>query len=89
MGSVSKIYKQLSRLSIIKTENPTRKWTEDPSGHVSKDDIQTAKRHMKRCSMSPIIREMQAKTTGRDHFTPLRRAVITKSTHRATLTAQW
>ena len=79
-GLISKIYKQILQLNSRKINDPIKKMGQRSKQKFLQRRHTDGYKHMKRCSTSLIIREMQIKTTMRYHYTPVRMAAIQKST---------
>jgi hypothetical protein len=79
-GLITRIYRELKTLNSPKINVPIKKWATELNRAFSKEEIQIAKKHMKKCSPSVAIKEMQMKTTLRFHLTPVRLTIIRNTT---------
>jgi hypothetical protein len=77
----TRIYRELKKLNSPKINEPIKQWTSELNRPFSKEEIQMAKKHVKKCSPSLAIKEIQIKTTLRFHLTPVRTAIISNITN--------
>jgi hypothetical protein len=80
-GLITRIYRELKKLTSPKINEPIKKMAIELKRTFSKEEIQMAKKHMKKCSPSQAIKEMQMKTTLRFHLTPVRIAISSNITN--------
>jgi hypothetical protein len=76
---ITRIYREFKKLNSPKTNEPIKKWPSELNRSFSKEEIQMAKKHMKKCSPSLAIKDMQIKTTLRFHLPPVRIAIISNT----------
>jgi hypothetical protein len=75
----TRIYRELKKLNSPKINEPINKWATELNRTFSKEEIQMAKKHMKKCSLSLAIKEIQIKTTLKFHLTTVRIPIIKNS----------
>jgi hypothetical protein len=80
-GLIKRIYREFKKLNSPKIKEPIKKWVTEVNRTFSKEEIQIAKTHMKKCSPFLAIKEMQIKIPLRFHLTPVRIAIIKNTTN--------
>jgi hypothetical protein len=80
-GLITRINREVKKLNSPKINEQIKKWATELNRTFSKEDIQMAKKNMKKCSPSLAIKEMEIKTTLRYHLTPVRIAIIKNTTN--------
>jgi hypothetical protein len=75
------MYRELKKLNPPQINEPIKKWASELNRIFSKEEIQMAKIHMKKCSPSLGTKEMQIKTTLRFHLIPVRITIISNTTN--------
>jgi hypothetical protein len=78
---IMRLYRELKKLNSPKINEPINKKATELNRTFSKEEIQLARTHMKKCSPSLAIKEIQIKTTLRFHLTPIRIAIIKNTTN--------
>jgi hypothetical protein len=68
---ITRIYREFKKLNFPKINEPIKKWATELNRTFSKQEIQIAKKHMKKCSSPVAIKEMKIKITLRFHLTLL------------------
>jgi hypothetical protein len=75
-GLISRIYRELKKVNLQRINIPKKKWAHKLNREFSKEEVQMASKHMKKCSTSLGIKETQIRTTLRFHLTPVRMAIF-------------
>jgi hypothetical protein len=78
---ITRIYREFRKLNTSKINEPIKKWATELNRSFSKEEIQMAKKHMKKCSPSLAIKETEIKTILRFHLTPVRITIIKNTTN--------
>jgi gluconate kinase len=79
-GLITRIYREIKKLNSPQINEPRKKWAAELSRTFSKE-VQTTKKHMKKCSPSLAMKEMQMKTTLRFHLNHVRIVFIKNTTN--------